>query len=342
MRDFHLDRMTETTLSRAVAVRACAVLLLAFLGSLPVMGQDLPPLKQEFGAAELPTSLRDILPDQLSKHILFEANHESGTLDEWSRPKAKYPGGGVLNTGPENEILATASQEVAFTGSYSAKAKIVGAFRGKAKRAVRLMRWTDKPWDEKGDYFPKQAFYSTWMFVPEKYNSNKYAPWDPGDGGWWNIFQFKANDENEESIPVWALNLYFSDERQQMEIGLYSQINTPNYFGPQEPVAVPVGRWIHLEVGYNVSATGSGSVEVWQDSVRIITASQVKTAVTPKNENAVWGLGNYTDHVDGGEAPGSSVLYFDDAIVSKVAIHDALFKSAWVLQRIESARRIDR
>ena len=278
--------------------------------------------------------LVESLPADYRASVLWSANHEAGDLHEWDRPDAKYPGGGVLNTGPDDQIIARASQTQAFTGKFSAEATIHGAIRARnGKRAVRLMRWTDKPWDKGGGYFPKVAFYSTWMFVPHKYSNKKRAPWDPGDGGWWNVFQFKANDADETSIPTWSLNLHFNEQKDQMEFGLYSEINEPRSVDAAEPTPVPVGRWFHVEARLEVSATNTGRIDVWQDGKLLMTAANVKTAITPKNENAVWGIGNYTDHIAGGPVEGSATLYFDDAIISSKPMYEAIAKMDWIKRR---------
>ena len=285
--------------------------------------------------------LVESLPTEYRASVLWSANHEAGDLHEWDCPDAKYPGGGVLNTGPNDQIIARASRTHAFTGEFAAEATIHGAIRARnGNRAVRLMRWTEKPWDEGGAYFPKDAFYSVWMFVPKKYSSKKRAPWDPGDGGWWNVFQFKANDSNDTSFPTWSLNLHFNEKTNEMEFGLFSEINDSRSVDSAVPKPVPVGRWFHLEARYRVSATNTGHIDVWQDGELLLTAANVKTAITPENENVVWGVGNYTNHVAGGSIEGSATLYFDDAIISTKPMHEAIAKIDWIKFRDGNATAI--
>ena len=71
------------------------------------------------------------------------------------------------------------------------------------------MRWTHKAWNEERNYFPDTAYYSIWLYIPVLYTSNKNAPWDPGDGDCWNVFQFMSDDENNDSQPIWILNRTF-------------------------------------------------------------------------------------------------------------------------------------
>ena len=77
--------------------------------------------------------------------------------------RAHNAGGGIFNTGG-NEVEAIAASDFAHSGAYSARATITNAIRAQnGSRAVRLMRWTDRPWNQGGDYFPDTAYYSTWV-----------------------------------------------------------------------------------------------------------------------------------------------------------------------------------
>lgn len=101
--------------------------------------------------------------------ILWKADHELGNLYEWhysnSWPEENpNAGGGVFNTGGD-DAMAQATNVRAHSGQFAAEATIRGAYRG-VTRAVRLLRWTDKPWDDGGGYFPSEAYYSAWFFSP--------------------------------------------------------------------------------------------------------------------------------------------------------------------------------
>ncbi len=267
------------------------------------------------------------LPRDIRDSIVWSADHEQGNLHQWQSPAHKYPGGGILNTGGA-EVSATATEKIAHSGKFSAAASIKGAYRAQnGKRAVRLMRWTDRPWDDGGQYLPKDAFYSTWIYFPHNYSSKKHAPWDPGDGGWWNIFQFKANDEKDVSEPMFVLGAYFNEGRRQIELGLTSHYGRFQSFDQRRPVGMPIGKWVHLEAHYVVSHSDHGSITIWQDGQQLFDIKNVRTAITLENENAVWGVGNYTDHIAGGPKEGSATLYFDDAIISKKRVGESLMTS---------------
>ncbi|MEM7314969.1 MAG: hypothetical protein AAF497_17625, partial [Planctomycetota bacterium] len=191
------------------------------------------------------------LPPGLRSQILWSADCEEGDLTDWTFRRSLYPGGGIFNTGGK-QVIAKATNNLAHSGQFSALAYIENAYRAqKGNRAVRLMRWTDAPFDKNGQVFPVSAYYSTWMYFPRTYNPNKYAPWDPGDGGWWNVFQFKADDASGNSQPMFVLNVYHDDVKKEMEFYLYSDYNEPKSFPQALPVRIPVGRWFHLEARYD-------------------------------------------------------------------------------------------
>ena len=249
--------------------------------------------------------------------ILWSADHEDATLHQWQEPgvATENLSGGILNTG--DDVSAKASTKLAHSGKYSVATTINNAFRAKnGNRAVRLMRWADKPWKDNGRDFPKSAYYSTWMLIPQSYNTNKYQPWDPGDGGWWIVFEFKAHDDQNVSQTAWTLNAYHDDETGKLEFGLNFQLDGFKGYAQKKPLAVPIGEWFHVEAQYVVSSSEEGEIRVWQNGTKIFDIHDVKTAASKDREFAVWGLTNYTDHIVGGDKPGSATIYFDDAIVS--------------------------
>lgn len=258
----------------------------------------------------------DSLPAECRSRILWTANMEKGNLHDWTYPESQYPGGGVFNTG-DDDVTAEASREVAHSGQFSAKATIRNAFRAaNGKRAVRLMRWTDRPWDDGGQHFPRHAFYSCWMYLPRLYNPNKSPPWDPGDGGWWNVFQFKADDQDGNSQPIWTLNIQRDDQRQAMTFYLYSRYHEPAAILVDPTVTIPVRQWFHVEAYYAVSAAENGHIIIWLDGREILAANGIRTALQPDREYAIWGIGNYTDHITGDDRDGEASIYFDDSLVS--------------------------
>lgn len=266
----------------------------------------------------------DQLPPNIRSSILWSADHEEGNLFDWQRFDGLDPGGGVLNTG-ERFVAAQATRIRAHSGKYSAVAVITGAVKAKrGDRAVRLMRWTDKPYDRGGVEFPKEAYYSTWMYIPRTYNPNKYGVWDPGDGGWWIVFQFKAHDADNVSQSMWGLNIKHLDATRQMAFYLYSPRNHPSSYEQPVPCPIPVGRWFHVEAFCKVSSTGNGRVTIWQDGLQILDANNVNTTIDSGPDNVVWGIGSYTNHIAGDFAEGAATVFFDDAAVSTRRVSQTL------------------
>ena len=231
----------------------------------------------------------------------WSADHETGDLCQWHDGDAKYPRGGIFNTGG-TAAEAVATTDVAHSGRYSAKMTIRGAVR--KKLAVRLMRWGNKAWD-KGDSedLPDEGYYSAWFYFP-RHNEPKV---------WWNIFQFKSTRDGEtgnQSQPMWTLNVD-SDEG-QMWLYLYTKFNSPRQHSrqiPSERVDLPIGRWVHIEALYKHSTTNDGRISIWQDGVLLYDVKAVRTAI---GKRVTWGIGNYTDDID----PSTATIYADDAVIS--------------------------
>jgi hypothetical protein len=285
-------------------------LILAQTGATPSAGN------QSDSKAKAPSTWIDKLPASFQKSILWKADYETGDLDQWSIPTAKYPGGGILLTA-EDDVTAQATTVRAHSGKYSGEATIRNAIRAtRGNKAVRFMRWTTDAYDRGGAELPLECYYSTWIYLPEAYDPKKHAPWDPGDGGWWNIFQFKSNDEQNESQSGWSLNIQKDPQSRKLSCYLYSQINSDRSWEPRDALEIPVRQWFHIEAFVKVSQEETGQIEVWLDGVSIIRVANVRTAVKSPNPNIMWGIGNYTDHIDGGRKTGTATIYFDDSLIS--------------------------
>ena len=273
------------------------------------------------------------LPEEAQDSVYWIGDMEEGSLNDWTLDQWQYAGGGIFNTG-EEDVEAVVDSQFAHSGRFSARATIANAWQAESgPRAVRLMRWTHTAWDNDGDYFPKKSYYSAFYYFPHTYNPNKYEPWDPGDGGWWNIFQFKSHDAEDVSQPIWTLNVDHNDETEEMSLYLYSKYNPPHSYGQNGTrLSIPVNQWVHLEAYYEASSanTPDGQISIWQDGKLILDVPDVITVL--EGEEVIWGIGNYTDHIAGGPKPGTATLYFDDCIVSTLPIHPYLEMSPTSLE----------
>lgn len=278
----------------------------------------------------------DRLPEEARQEVLWRSDFEAGDLSDWTRPGAKHPGAGVFNTGGR-DATARAVRTLAHSGAWSVRTDIQHAVGGRnGTRAVRLMAWTDRPWDLGGMEFPIDAWYSVWMLIPHPYRPERHS----ADGGWWNVFQFKCEDAAGESQPTWVVNVA-SAPAGKLVLYLYSPINSPATYEAPTPRLFAPNEWVHLEAHYHAAPRG-GLIELYQDGVLTIAARDVATSLggarngsvqtaaktdaangdaSNDQPHAIWGIGNYTDHIVGDPAgDGRATVYFDDAAVSHVRL----------------------
>lgn len=270
------------------------------------------------------------LPHAAKSKILWFCDYEDGTFVKWEDQGTGtyYAGGGIFITDEQNTDYGIVSNYT-YSGNNASFASIDNAIQPGNSKAVRFMRWTDKAWNENGDYFPDEAYYSVFMRFPEEYDPTKDSGNDPNnDGGWWNVFQFKS-DNNDGSQPVVLLDIY--NDGSGMFFGLivkdYQNDNSSNhtqeYSVQANPLLIEPNKWIHVEAYYKKSKDYSGRVIVWQNGVKIFEKENIRT-VLPPGETAVWGIGNYTDYIGSGTEAGKAIIYFDDAIVSEVRVSQYL------------------
>lgn len=263
------------------------------------------------------------LPADARADILWYCDYEDQSFLKWTGT-----GGGIFNTDEDNVYYGIV-QDTVYSGNYSSKATIYNAVTPGESKAVRFMRWTDKPWEEGGVYFPDEAYYSVFMYFPEVYHPEKPEDNNPlGDGGWWNIFQFKSAN-NTGSKPLAGPDLY--SEGGKMYVGCVTR-DYPNddsdqftweYFFQPNPLEIKPRQWVHFEAYYKKSDQYKGEIKYWQDGVLIYHKQGVRT-VLPPGGNSVWGIGNYTDYITTDNSAGTATIYFDDAIVSKRRISQYL------------------
>lgn len=290
----------------------CALVVITTCTQAPGTDQTIP-------ARSMDNTWIDLLPVDVQAGILWSADHEEGTLFDWEYNRDNNTnGGGVFNTGAMDEAIARVGQQQSLTGNYCLETTIRNAFQARTgPKAVRLMRWTDRPWDQGGKDFPRSAYFGVWMRLDAKYDLRNSAN---SNGGWWNVFQFKSEDTQGKSQPMWVLNIGNHPNTGNMQFYLYSQWNRPQSRSQRNPIPIPVGRWFHVEALYEQSTddTPNGKIKVWQDGQLILSADKIRTKLQDK---VIWGIGNYTDHVSGGEKPGSATIFFDDATIAIKPTH---------------------
>ncbi len=272
----------------------------------------------------------ETLPVTVQNNVLWSADNEENDFSDWEDYGTEHymSGGGIYTTGDAGDYNYSHSTTYKYSGSKGVGLTINNAFQSlNGDKAVRFMRWCDKPWDQDGQFFPDDAYYSVWMYFPYSYNANKYAPWDPGDGGWWDVFQFKSRN-GEGSQPIVVLNVDHNDATGDMSFSLHHK-TYPNFYSSNHTTTVypqstpiPVGQWIHIEAHFVRRTNNTGKVTVWQDGIQIFNIENIVTKLDsdPDADNS-WATTNYTDHIIGGPVDGSSTIYIDDAIVATEAIY---------------------
>lgn len=285
---------------------------------LPPAGMSVPSVSPIQSPDEADTELNTFgggLPDTVKANILWYCDYEDNTFYKWEGEgtDTPYAGGGIFITDEENTEYGI-QNSIAYSGKLSAYATIKNALTPGENKAVRLMRWTDKPWDKEGKYFPDQAYYSTFFLLQNSYNPQKDPNNDPnGDGSWGNVFQFKSKN-HAGSQPLVILDLY--NESGKMVFGLvikdYPDDNSSSYnfqyIIQHDPLGINAGVWNHIEAYYEKSSDYTGKVVFWLSGVKIFEKNNIRT-VLPADETAVWGIGNYTDYINGGETPGTATIY---------------------------------
>lgn len=213
-------------------------------------------------------------------HVLWSADHETGDLSQWE----SSDGGGAFNTGSGDVYVTNA---VSRSGNHSLSLSIYGA-DGDVQGA-RVFRWKENPAD---------AYYSAWLLFPEWYET----------GRWWDVFQFKSPDNRGRSQPMWVLNV---GNRRNGEMGFYlwDALSRRSYEHEWGSPAIPVGKWIHVEVYYRRATDNSGRITVWQDGAKLFDQDGVRTAISKEIQ---WSLANYTDRI----TPSNATIYADDAVIS--------------------------
>lgn len=271
------------------------------------------------------------LPESIQSKIIWFCDYEDNNFSKWEDygTDGYYSGGGIYLTDEANSIFGIQSS-IVNSGKKAAYTTIKNDLIPGQKKAIRLMRWTDKPWDKDGKYFPVEAYYSTFFFMEYLYNPEKDKNNDPfNDGGWWNIFQFKSKNF-AGSHPIVSFDPYV--ENNQMFLAMiikdyqndYSDDYIQEYLESETKTPIIIKQWNHLEVYYKKDKGYNGKIIAWLNGKKIFEKNNVRT-VLPADETAVWGIGNYTDFIQGGPKKGEATIYFDDAIISTVKISDYLY-----------------
>jgi hypothetical protein len=221
---------------------------------------------------------------EIGSDVLWSAQHEGNTLDEWSAPP-----GGHANSDPAPSMIEV-SAEHAHRGEFAAKLTVDAPVNG-AQGNAGLSR---------SDGLPTEAYYSAWYYLPRSVTV----------GTFWVIFKIRARDVVDD--PATARELYDLDLANlpsgEMTLRLYDHRSGDVPLDVVGPV-VPVGRWFQIEAFYRNASDATGRVTYWLDGNMIVDVAGKPTSPTPWTQ---WVAGSAAQ----GLTPSAEVLYIDDAAVS--------------------------
>jgi hypothetical protein len=159
-------------------------------------------------------------------------------------------------------------------------------------------------------------YYSAWYYFPKK----AYVL------GFWNIFQFKAFVQDEESRTergvFWKLNVQNNAARAMtLVLGWKGPIEGPtatdgitSIMYEQALATLPVRQWVHIEVYLKQSETFDGQIIVWQDGVELYNIQNIRTKF-PGGEQT-WSVNNYGNRL----SPSPTPLLIDDVVISPTRV----------------------
>jgi hypothetical protein len=219
---------------------------------------------------------------------LWSASMETGDLSEWDSPgPLGYPGGGVFNSGIAS---ATASLDVARTGTYSAKLTIITP--NSPTSGARLFRWLES------QNHP-QLYYSVWYYFPQTYTPIVF----------WNVLQWKSKHvvAGVESTDPFFNLIVWNRPFGEMYFSLRNEHTNTTY--DQSLLNIPLRQWIHIEAFYKCDGSGAGQISIWQDGMLLWNLSNVNTRYA--DGDCQWSANNYSDGLN----PGTATIYIDDAAI---------------------------
>ncbi|HVZ87880.1 MAG TPA: heparin lyase I family protein [Polyangia bacterium] len=222
----------------------------------------------------------------LGSDLLWFARHEGGNLAEWTGGNK----GGSSADAPDTSIEV--STDYAHSGRYSVKLSNAAVSSYEEVSVWRL------------DQYPQAAFYSAWYYLPRAYQT----------AADWTIMQLRAPaatdptsidelmDVDLRSLPGGDLILSVYDHRQQ-----YLRAPTPD-----PAVPVPIGAWFQVQTLFDYSSGPDGRFAVWLDDQLIYDL--------PRPYDLTGTVYFSACSISMALSPADSVIYVDDAAISRVPV----------------------
>ncbi len=222
----------------------------------------------------------------IGSNVIWTANHESGTFDEWLSDDAGA--GYAMGDGATSTIVT----EQARTGTHSVK--VTSSATGADTVAGVYRHWTGL----------QEAYFSVWYFVPRAYETTSY----------WTIMQFSPSlpsappagtsmNLNLRSLPNGQLVLEVVQQRQSY-LRFPLAIPTP---------VVPIAQWFQIEAKFRSATDETGGLKVWLDGNLVY---DIEGRVTALGDDVYFTPCSATSSA----SPTPIEVYFDDVIVSRSRI----------------------
>jgi hypothetical protein len=191
------------------------------------------------------------------------------------------------------------------------------------RRAIRIFR----RYDRNGRDLPDDGYYSVWFYFPHEVSFDARSTTNGTTNyGFWNVFQIKDR-VNGNSLSSFSINAGKVTGEDFMSFHIWSkarcgaveECSAANGIDQSNPIAIPTGRWVHLEMYHKASTGQDGRVTLWQDGTEIIDFTGVTERRGSIRRN--WSVNNYGRL----HRPASHELYVDDVLISTTPIHPRLF-----------------
>jgi len=192
-------------------------------------------------------------PLYLGSDLIWSAQHESGSLAEWTDDPGSF-------------LIATDSAAASISDAH-------------ARRGHSALSITRNPMDQEGGPaighaadLPQAAYYGAWLFLRDHYALATY----------WTILQFRslgsAADPNSSQRGA-DLRLRRLPQGQFVLYVFQHDDDYLQYPLADPPPFVPVSQWFHVEVFFRHATDTTGVIRVWLDGRLVYDLPPRRTAV---------------------------------------------------------------
>jgi Polysaccharide lyase len=152
---------------------------------------------------------------------------------------------------------------------------------------------------------PREGRYSAWYYFPDRHRAPVF----------WSIMSFRGRaDPGDETTLIdnlWNLTIY-NREDGAMALKLWDGARMRDLLQPA-PVALPTGRWVHIEAHFRQASDDTGRIAFWQDGVPIFDLDGISTAPSAWTS---WLVGSVGRDV----SPTPTVIFIDDVSIRSTSV----------------------